>query len=61
MDTLTRLERSERMSRVLNKNTRPEWAVRRLLWSLRFRYRLHSKKLPGRPDIFFQRLKRVER
>lgn len=53
MDTLSRRERSERMSRVRNKNTKPELAVRRLVHSLGYRYRLHRGKLPGRPDLVF--------
>ena len=53
MDTLTPVERSALMRRVRNKNTKPEWAARRLLWSLGFRYRLHRGDLPGRPDIVF--------
>ena len=59
MDTLTRTERSERMSRVRDKDTKPEWAVRHLLWALGYRYRLHGKDLPGRPDIVFPKLKKV--
>jgi DNA mismatch endonuclease, patch repair protein len=59
MDTLTPLERSERMSRVRFKDTKPEWAVRRLLWALGYRYRLHGRDLPGRPDIIFPRFKKV--
>lgn len=59
MDTLTPLERSERMSRVRNKDTKPELAVRRLLWALGFRYRLQARRLPGRPDIVFPRDKKV--
>jgi DNA mismatch endonuclease (patch repair protein) len=59
MDTLSPLERSDRMSRVRNKDTKPERAVRRLLWALGYRYRLHGRKLPGRPDIVFPRLKKV--
>lgn len=59
MDTLTPLERSQRMSRVRSKDTKPEWRVRRLLWGLGFRYRLHSRSLPGRPDIVFPRRKKV--
>ena len=51
-DPLSPAERSERMSRVRGKNTKPEVKVRRLIWSLGFRYRLHGK-LPGRPDIVF--------
>lgn len=52
-DTLSPQERSERMSRVRNKDTKPEMRVRRLVHSLRYRYRLHYGKLPGRPDLVF--------
>jgi DNA mismatch endonuclease, patch repair protein len=53
MDTLTPKERSERMGRVRNKDTKPEMVVRRLVHSLGYRYRLHSRKLPGHPDMIF--------
>ena len=59
VDTLTKDQRSERMSRVRNKNTKPEWAVRRLLWALGYRYRLHNRNLPGRPDIVFAKSRKV--
>lgn len=59
MDTLTTLERSERMSRVRGRDTKPEWAVRRLVWSLGYRYRLHSRDLPGCPDVVLNRLKKA--
>lgn len=52
-DPLSREQRSERMSRVRGKHTKPELVIRRLVWSLGYRYRLHSKKLPGRPDLVF--------
>lgn len=39
------------MSGIKNKNTKPEMVVRRFLHAHGFRYRLHYKKLPGRPDI----------
>ncbi|MBI5863102.1 MAG: DNA mismatch endonuclease Vsr [Planctomycetes bacterium] len=51
MDTLTREERSERMSRVRAKNTGPERVVRRVLTAMGYRYRLQRGDLPGRPDI----------
>lgn len=41
------------MSSVGSKNTKPEMVVRRLLHSENYRYRLHRKDLPGRPDIVF--------
>ena len=44
-------KRSAVMRRVKGKNTTPELAVRRLIWSLGGRYRLHGKTLPGKPDI----------
>lgn len=53
LDTLSPSERSERMSRIRNKDTNPEMRVRRLVHSLGYRYRLHRKDLPGRPDLVF--------
>lgn len=54
-DTLSSPERSKLMSRVRNKNTGPELAVRRALHAAGFRFRLHRKDLPGRPDIVLSR------
>ena len=54
MDTLAPKERSERMSRVRGKDTKPELIVRRLLHRLGYRYRLHARDLPGKPDIVFR-------
>ena len=39
------------MSRIRSKNTKPEMIVRSFLFSKGFRYRLHNRKLPGKPDI----------
>ena len=47
------------MSRVRAKNTTPEMIVRRLVYGLGYRYRLHYKKLPGKPDLAFPGKKRV--
>lgn len=52
-DTLTVAERSERMRRIRSIDTSPEIAVRKLLSGLGYHYRLHSRKLPGHPDIVF--------
>lgn len=52
-DTLSPPERSERMSRIRNKNSDPEMKLRRLIHSMGFRYRLHVKGLPGTPDLVF--------
>ncbi|WP_343031180.1 very short patch repair endonuclease [Roseospira navarrensis] len=45
------LTRSETMRRVRGTNTSPELIVRRVLYGLGFRYRLHAADLPGKPDI----------
>jgi DNA mismatch endonuclease (patch repair protein) len=58
MDTLTATERSERRSRVRSIGTKPEMAVRRLIYNLGFRYRLHLK-LPGTPDLTFKPRKKL--
>ena len=59
LDTLTSAERSERMSRVRSKDTKPEMMVRRLVHGLGYRYRLHGRKLPGNPDLVFAKRKKV--
>ncbi len=58
-DTLTPKQRSERMSRIRNTDTKPEMVVRCLVHSMGFRYRLHAKELPGRPDLAFRPRKKV--
>jgi DNA mismatch endonuclease (patch repair protein) len=50
-DFLSREARSERMSRIRGRDTKPELLVRRYLHSAGFRFRLHAKDLAGRPDI----------
>lgn len=47
------------MSGIREKDTRPELIVRRGLHAMGFRYRLHDRKLPGRPDLVFPGLKAV--
>jgi DNA mismatch endonuclease (patch repair protein) len=56
-DTLTQTQRSERMSLVKGKDTKPERIVRQLAHSLGFRFRLHRRDLPGRPDLAFPKYK----
>ncbi len=51
MDTVSKSQRSYNMSRIKSKNTKPEILVRKKLYSQGIRYRLHSKDLPGKPDI----------
>lgn len=52
-DTRTPQQRSRIMKSIGQKNTKPEWIVRRLLHRLGYRFRLHRKDLPGTPDIVF--------
>lgn len=59
MDTLSKAARSERMSRVRGKDTKPEMFVRRLVHALGYRYRLHAKALPGTPDLVFPARRKV--
>lgn len=51
--------RSYNMSRIKGKNTRPEMLVRKFLFSNGFRYRLHVKGMPGKPDIVLPKYKTV--
>lgn len=47
--------RSRMMSGIRGKDTKPEWLVRRALHARGFRYRLHARKLAGRPDLVLPR------
>lgn len=58
-DTLTPTARSERMSRVRNRNTKPEMRVRRLVHGMGYRYRLHRSDLSGRPDLVFPSRRKI--
>lgn len=59
MDTLSPIERSERMSRIRSKDTGPEVTVRRMLHRRGYRFRLHRRDLPGRPDIVLPKYQSV--
>ncbi len=54
-DVFTAEQRSAVMARVKGRDTRPELALRRLLHRAGYRYRLHLKDVPGRPDLAFPR------
>lgn len=55
------IARRRNMAANTGKDTQPEWAVRRVLHRLGYRFRLHAKELPGRPDIVFRgRSKAIE-
>ena len=58
-DKLTKERRSWNMSRIRGKDTTPEKVVRGLLHCMGYRFRLHGKKLPGRPDIVLSKYKTV--
>ena len=53
MEKQAKLCRSEIMQRIRSKNTKPEIIVRKLVFSLGYRYQLHRKDIPGNPDIAF--------
>ena len=58
-DTLSPELRSERMSRVRDRDSKAEMIVRRLVYSLGYRYRLHITTLPGKPDIVLSRRRKI--
>ncbi len=58
-DTVSRETRSRMMSAVRAKNTKPELDIRRRLFAMGFRYRLHVKGLPGTPDVVFPKYRSV--
>ncbi|AUN95859.1 very short patch repair endonuclease [Pseudazoarcus pumilus] len=54
-DVVDAATRSRMMSGIRGKNTKPELLVRRFLHGQGFRYRLHGKRLPGKPDLVLPR------
>lgn len=54
-DNLTASQRRACMAAIRSIDTQPEIIVRRLVHSLGYRYRLHSRKLPGKPDLVLSR------
>lgn len=59
VDTLTPAQRSERMSRIQSTDTKPEIALRKALHRLGFRFRVHGRRLPGKPDIVLTKYRTV--
>src|SRR5687768_6389860 len=57
MDRITPERRSANMARIRSKDTKPELTVRRLLHRMGYRYRIHARELPGRPDVVFRKIK----
>jgi DNA mismatch endonuclease (patch repair protein) len=58
-DRVNKAKRSSMMAAVHSKNTEPELLVRRRVYALGFRYRLHSRELPGKPDLVFKGKRKV--
>ena len=59
MDVFSKEKRSQIMSRISGKNTKPEIVVRSLLHRLGYRFRLHREDLPGKPDIVLPKYRKV--
>lgn len=59
MDNLTPEKRSRIMRAIKSSNTKPELVIRKMLHAAGYRYKLHPKTLPGRPDIVFPTRKKA--
>ncbi len=58
-DNLTAEQRRRNMTAIKSRHTKPEMIVRSIVHRLGFRFRLHGKKLPGKPDIILQKYSTV--
>ena len=58
-DTISKQRRSELMSRIRSKNSKVELLVRSLVHRMGYRFRLHRKDLPGKPDLVFAGRRKV--
>ena len=58
-DVHSKETRSYNISRIKGKDTKPEMLVRRFLHAHGYRYKLHDKSLPGKPDIVMLKYKKV--
>ena len=59
VDVLSPEQRSFNMSRIRSRDTRPEMIVRSIVHRLGYRYKLHKKDLPGKPDIVLVRHRKI--
>jgi DNA mismatch endonuclease (patch repair protein) len=59
MDIVSKSKRSSMMSGIKNKDTKGELLIRKSLHALGFRYQLHRKDIPGRPDLTFPKFQAV--
>src|SRR5690349_1851186 len=58
-DVHTPEQRSFNMSRIRGRDTKPEMIVRSIVHGLGYRYRLHGRDLPGKPDLVLRRHKKI--
>ena len=58
-DIVSPQKRSQMMAGIPGKNTKPEILIRKLLYRLGFRFRIHNDKLPGKPDIVLKKYQAV--
>ena len=58
-DVVTTAKRSEMMAGIKGKDTKPEITIRKALHQMGFRYKLHDKTLPGKPDLVFPKYRAV--
>ena len=58
-DIFSKKKRSEIMSKISGKDTKPELFIRKALFAEGYRFRLHRKDLPGKPDIVFSSKKKA--
>lgn len=59
MDKISPAQRSANMAKIRGRDTKPEMIVRRLAHRMGYRYRLHQRDLPGKPDLVFESRKAV--
>ena len=59
VDTLSVVRRSDNMRRIRSTGTKPELAIRKIVRSLGYRFRLHVASLPGKPDIVVANEKKI--
>jgi DNA mismatch endonuclease, patch repair protein len=59
VDTISSTRRSENMRQIKSKGMKPELIVRSMVHRMGYRYRLHSRDLPGKPDLAFRTRKKI--
>jgi DNA mismatch endonuclease, patch repair protein len=59
MDKISKERRSKNMQAIKSKNTKPELVIRKIIHGMGYRYRLHKKDFPGKPDLVFSVRKKV--